>query len=307
MKLLAAAFAFFCSSLAFSASVNQIVVFGDSLSDNGNLYEYMKHQLPVSPPYYKGRFTNGPVWIEILTSHFYPGSESRHLLDYAFGGAGILKDEEEDDTLFTLKKEIDTFLLSHDGKADENSLYVVWIGANNYLGMPDEVQETVDVVLGGIEKGVKRLVNAGAKHILLVNLPDLGRTPAARDFDAIPLLTRFSKLHNDTLYTNFLQYKVDYPEVDWIFLSVHDMLNEVFDDPESLGFSNVKDTCYEAMWNGDEISVLKMVASVKPKARKDACTGFLFFDPVHPAALAHEILSERARLALEAAGIEFQQ
>lgn len=43
-----------------------IVVFGDSLSDTGNFYYISGDTYPVSPPYYNGRFSNGPVWIETL-------------------------------------------------------------------------------------------------------------------------------------------------------------------------------------------------------------------------------------------------
>ncbi len=58
MKLLATLGAFVFSGIVADAPLHNIVVFGDSLSDNGNLYEIMKHQLPQSPPYFEGRFSN---------------------------------------------------------------------------------------------------------------------------------------------------------------------------------------------------------------------------------------------------------
>ncbi|HAU1881742.1 TPA: lysophospholipase, partial [Legionella pneumophila] len=60
----------------------------------------------------------------------------------------------------------------------------------------------------------------------------------------------------------------------------------------------------------DEItknSVLKMVASVKPELTESACDGYLFFDLVHPTALAHKIMAEKARLMLDEAGVEFAE
>jgi phospholipase/lecithinase/hemolysin len=53
MKFLLSILISFWSLCSFSKSLNQLVVFGDSLSDRGNLYEYMNHQLPMSPPYYE--------------------------------------------------------------------------------------------------------------------------------------------------------------------------------------------------------------------------------------------------------------
>ncbi len=51
---------------------SRIVMFGDSLSDTGKMYGKMRGYLPSSPPYYQGRFSNGPVWLERLTQPF-PG------------------------------------------------------------------------------------------------------------------------------------------------------------------------------------------------------------------------------------------
>jgi len=50
MKLLATLGAFLFSGIVAATPLHNVVIFGDSLSDNGNLYEFMKHQLPQSPP-----------------------------------------------------------------------------------------------------------------------------------------------------------------------------------------------------------------------------------------------------------------
>jgi outer membrane lipase/esterase len=51
---------------AFSASLSaqnfdQIYVFGDSLSDDGNLFKADGGVYPASPPYFNGRFSNSPI------------------------------------------------------------------------------------------------------------------------------------------------------------------------------------------------------------------------------------------------------
>ena len=51
---------------ASAQSYNRLVVFGDSLSDNGNLYLATGGTTPTSPPYGAGRFSNGPVFTERL-------------------------------------------------------------------------------------------------------------------------------------------------------------------------------------------------------------------------------------------------
>ncbi len=59
-----------------------LLVFGDSLSDNGNYFALTGGQYPPSPPYYQGRFSNGPVWPEVTAD-----LADVPLKDFAYGGA----------------------------------------------------------------------------------------------------------------------------------------------------------------------------------------------------------------------------
>ncbi|WP_298622815.1 GDSL family lysophospholipase PlaA [uncultured Legionella sp.] len=305
MKLLATIGAFLFSGIVAATPINNVVIFGDSLSDNGNLYEFMNHQLPQSPPYFEGRFSNGPVWIERLIASYFPDNPAAHLKDYAYGGAGVSVDEDDDDVLFTLGREIKEFLAEQKNKIDENSLFVVWIGANNYLGVPNEVEQTLINVNTGITHGLQTLVEKGAKHILVLNLPDLGKTPAAREFDSIDVLTYFTNQHNDALFRTVDDLKQAYPDVNWMYFDMHHAFNDVLEHADDYGITNTTDTCSTSIV--DELSrtsVLKMVANVKPRNRMNGCDGYLFFDLVHPTAFAHQIMADKAREVLDALGIE---
>ena len=310
MRVFVSAFILCLSTFASAATLNKVVVFGDSLSDNGNIYEYTKHQLPISPPYYAGRFTNGPVWIELLTQSYFPQTAKTHLFDYAFAGAAVA--DSDDDTLFTLRSQVSSYFLTHQDKADDKSLYVVWIGANDYLNIPENlndysVEDAVHGVNLGILRNLQRIADKGAKHILVLNLPDLGQTPIARDFNAVSVLTASSDQHNAMLLENVKALEKAYPDVQWLFFDIRSALDEMIVSPEQYGFSNVTGTCYEAAI--DEVtvrSVLTIASHIKKKnSIGNACEGFLFFDPVHPSALAHRILSERVRGLLDDADIQF--
>jgi phospholipase/lecithinase/hemolysin len=304
MRLLAIIGAFLFSGIISATPLHNIVVFGDSLSDNGNLYELMNHQIPQSPPYYKGRFSNGRVWIEHLVGFYFPENHHEHLLDYAFGGAGVAEDDE-DDVLLTLSKQIKSYFSDHNQKASKNSLYVIWIGANNYLALPTDVGKTVLEVNIGIKHSIQELVEKGAKHILVVNLPDLGRTPAALEFDAVDTMTFMAETHNDLLAQTIANFKREYPDVQWLQYDLSKAFKSVMDQPEDYGFTNIKDTCVQFDEEISKASVLKMTAAAKPRIDEDACKGFVFFDLVHPTAKAHQILAREAILMLDKEGVEF--
>jgi phospholipase/lecithinase/hemolysin len=291
--------------------LKQLVVFGDSLSDNGNLYEYMKHQLPLSPPYYQGRFTNGPVWIEHLAASYYPQNSSSHLSDYAFGGSGVGdKDEDpfDDGAMLTLDAQVDSYLLAHDNKANDASLYVVWMGVNNYLGLPDDVDAEVQFVTSGIRRNVEHLLAKGAKHMMVVGVPDLGRIPMALEFEATEELSKLANTHNATLEADVHKLQIEYPDIEIIFFPVNDMFMEALDYPGRYGFTNTTGTCYETLLSTPSSqSILSMASRIKPRpVRGNACDEYLFFDPVHPSARGHQYIAIEARKLLDDLGIAFE-
>lgn len=302
---------FLLSGLVSAVSLKNIVVFGDSLSDNGNLYEYMQHQLPLSPPYYEGHFSNGPVWVEHLLNLYFPEKPAQHLLNYAFGGAGVSEDPNTE-MLFTLNHEIDSYLLSHQEKADAQSLFVVWMGANNYLELANQSAQTVIDVNIGIKHSLQRLADAGAQHILIFNLPNLGKTPYAKFVDAEELLTRSTTDHNQQLRLTVNQLQQDNPAVQWLHFDVNAMLNSFLTEPQHFGFTNVESTCYQSLGvmpivaQYSKYAMVKMASGINTNVRQDHCEGYLFFDPIHPASRAHELMAVQVRNLLDKAGIEFR-
>ena len=298
----------FSVSLMAAPSFNHLIVFGDSLSDNGNLYEYMRHQMPQSPPYYEGRFSNGPTWVELVAQKYAPNSSKDYLMDYAFGGAGVNESEEDDEvgSLFTLRSEVSTYLAAHNSAADPQSLYVVWIGANNYLALPDDVDTAVEQVIEGIRLQTQRLIDSGAKNVLVMNIPDLGAIPLAAEFGEIEKMHEYSTKHNRRLQEAVDALKAVNAAVNWYYYDVETMLNKTMEEPQLYGLTNVTDTCYEAAaQKGDPQMLLRMARSISPMMHSDNCEGYLFFDPVHPSIIAHTILADDIYKLLES-GKQYQ-
>lgn len=308
MKSLIALFFLFFSFLVSANQLNNIVIFGDSLSDNGNLYAHMHQQLPKSPPYYEGRFSNGPVWVEQLANSYLDNltqSLSPNLLNYAFGGAAISARVEDDTILFTLNRLVNMYLKDFDNKADPNSLFIIWIGGNNYLTLPENEEQTNRMVVKGIMSGALKLIKAGAKHILILDIPDLGRSPAARAYHAEEKLTRLTNRHNALLKEILDQVKPLYPEVQWLYFNTSDTVNKLFTASEEYGFTNVVDTCSDLVIGApSKRATLLMTSDSQKIARTDgSCDGYLFFDPVHPTFKAHQIIANEIRKRLDEANI----
>ena len=310
MKIFFLVFLLLISNIVSAGTrLNKVVVFGDSLSDNGNLYEYMKHQLPISPPYYKGRFTNGPVWVELLMKYYHFNTGEGRLFNYAYGGAGVIADEDtsEDDVFFTLSTEINSYLVANHDQTDDNALYVVWIGSNNYLSNPDNPEKMINDVNKGLQRGLQQLVDKGAKHIMVVNVPDLGKTPMAIDYEVTREMTDMSNKHNELIRQNALEWQKNYPQVQWIYFDINLLFDDVTQHPERYGFTNISGTCYEqAAEEAKGTTVLKIVSNIREGYKKKACDGYLFFDPVHPSGAAHVYMAERAHKLLEEMDIQLQ-
>ncbi len=127
------------------AQFSQLVVFGDSLSDNGNVFAASGNTSPP-PPYFEGVFSNGPVWADLLAERW--GIPQTNL---AFGGAlsGITNSGNgvapTDGTLSVygasplpgVLAQIQLYA-AQAGAADPNALYVVFVGGNDFLQLAQD-------------------------------------------------------------------------------------------------------------------------------------------------------------------------
>jgi phospholipase/lecithinase/hemolysin len=155
---------------------NSLVFFGDSLTDNGNLFALTGGQQPPSPPY-AGRFSNGPTYAEYV-----PGRIGVTVQNYAFGGAEASTEATDSplQKLINLNSQVDTYLGKLGGQpAPDGTAAALFIGNNDYLrynpasGNPPPVAE----VIGSINAQVQRLLAAGVDKILLFTLPSVAVTP----------------------------------------------------------------------------------------------------------------------------------
>lgn len=242
----------FTYTSAFAAQIDNVVFFGDSLSDNGNLYKLLLHVMPKSPPYYEGRFSNGPTWAEQLATYLaarYNASAS----NYAVGGATAIYHPPSDKfvTLVTLTMELDKYYLDALFKDKSHTLFVIWIGDNDYM-----FEQNVDPnagtskVITTVLDGIQELYDRGARHFLILNLADASRTPFIRQTGSPEKLHHLVLLHNQKLATSVQSFAHQHPDVKVNYFNINSIFDELIENPEKINqeyqinITNTMDACW---------------------------------------------------------------
>lgn len=292
------------STLTVAAQpISKLVVFGDSLSDNGNSYEYSHHSKPPDVLYYHGRFSNGPIWIDYVAKTLFPNEASQHLLNYAFGGAGVLHSREQ---AFTLSQEVDSYLLTHQARSESHTWFVLWMGANDYLIHPDSSVTTVNSVIMEMERNLLRLMAHGAQHFMIIGLPDLGLSPFAHELELQKQLSAVSHEHNHILMARIAKLQHLHPKLDWHFVDVNQTFVSIIASPKRYGFAHTEKRCFEPGSNqtnkhptGPNAWLQAAVTWQRAQNAKRNCGDYVFFDQFHPTTHVHQIFAQQFIKALQ--------
>ena len=273
-------------SFAYSA----LYVFGDSLSDAGNVYDISGGRVPPFP-YVGGHFSNGPTWAEDLSGKLGLGTlkpSTQGGTDYAYGYATTSANIPRSSpvplglNIPNIEQQVATYSATHGFKADSSALYAVWIGSNDVLNAlaavgsgtltPGQAEARVGAAISSEISAIGTLVQEGAKHLLIGLLPDLGLTPAlnttARDAGTIA-----ASAYNAALETAASTY---FPGVDLHFLNTFGLLQSAVASPSDYGFTDVTTPCFtgtSVCSNPDQ---------------------HLFWDDLHPTRAGHELIADLA-------------
>jgi phospholipase/lecithinase/hemolysin len=236
----------------------QFVVFGDSLSDNGNT---LAAAGVPQPPYYDGRWTDGPNWVDYFARLAQLPPATAYLrnggTNFAVGGS----------TSPLLGVQITAYLAANGGHANKDDLYAVWIGGNDFRAGVN-ASTTVDA----IQAGLALLRSAGAERIILLDMPDISLTPdviaagGATDQAAKQFVTNVNTnlRARAPLEAFLLGIKLTYVDVNEIF-------TQIVERPVRFGFSNS---------TGAAFNPATGVEQPNPDS-------YVFWDGFHPTTRAH--------------------
>ncbi len=296
-------FSFMLSPKAMASTFSKFYVFGDSLSETGNILNATGGFIPSSPTYARGRFSNGDIWVDFVGDEiglnptlFTNNPNPTESINFASGGSFSGSRSENlfppasNLNLPGVLGQVNLFtqsLQANNQQADPNALYTVWGGANDYLfGGVTDPTETVT----NLSNAIGNLAQAGAKNIAVFNLPDLGKIPfaIANGVEVSTGLTQLTLGHNAALEQALDGFSVN-SDVNIIRVDINSLFNRVVANPGEFGFTqNPAIPCVI----GDTLN--NSIASLCDNPNE-----FVFFDGVHPSSKAHRLIADATLSAIQ--------
>jgi len=282
------------------AGYSDLFVFGDSLSDSGNNAVVLAPNVTPVPisgnsfiptfPYASGHYTNGLVWAQSFALALGLSANASLLggTDYAFGGArtGPLTPTPLPGGLLSpfppsLETQVAFFLLQRANVAPSNALYVVAGGGNNardalvaaagcggnLVCIGGIIQSAALTYAGDIATIDAELELAGARKIVVWDVPDIGDTPAVRaaGASAAALGTLIAASMNAAL----LGAIASDPDVQ--LFDLFGLVDDMVASPGAFGLTDVTNACAQFV-------------TCDPSK-------FLFWDGIHPTSAGQLIIS----------------
>ncbi|HMD97915.1 MAG TPA: SGNH/GDSL hydrolase family protein [Terriglobia bacterium] len=266
------------SSLA--DSISQLVVFGDSLSDTGNVYIGTGGATPAPPFYTAGLYTDGPdsfpstpgpqgVWVQQLAGMLGVPSPTPSLAlgtDYAFGGALTGHDPGFPGPGIEpfVGDQLNLYLTGHPLGVPSNALYVFWAGANDiFTGLNTPQQAATNLAAN-----INTLYADGGRDFLWLDMPPLGETPDGLALGSVVSgeLNLASQAYNAAWSSSISVLEATDPGIKIVGVDVYGLVDSMLADPSAYGFVNATDKAQSQ--------------NVDPNT-------YLYWDGVHPTTEGH--------------------
>lgn len=275
---------------SFAKSYDKIIAFGDSLSDHHGLESYLGAYDPVSNP--NGAleaWTNGDVWVEYLADILNADLDNNAI-------AGAMTEGHENGNVQALSDagqlpqlgligQVNLFASEDLSYLSGDTLFTIWIGGNDLLkfgkGESDapSVDDLITDAIDNIINSMSALAAEGAVNLLIINLPDLGKSPAynTKTPAEIAAASSLSFAFNSALENGISNFRKAFPAVNVVTFDVFSFLNQIINDDV---FENSTGTYMVLDENGDRTG-----------ATNEPAEDYLFWDTIHPTAKAHQLVA----------------
>jgi phospholipase/lecithinase/hemolysin len=250
---------------------SRVYVFGDSNVDNGNIFIVTGGTIPQSPPYDMGRWSNGPLWVEVMADELglpHPAPNLAGGTNYAWGGANTGPGLSDYGTP-NIGMQID-FFLAAERSFHGDELIVLQAGFNDLFFAPNGLGE----IANHFEDHITELAAAGGRSFLVATVAGdrapsvVGTSDENRYREQVVSLNRLLEKRLEKLAEE-LGVTID-------LFDFYAVTKAVFADPNSYHLTNVK----EGFRTG--------AGSVGDP------DGFFWWDDFHLTRVAHRIVGEAA-------------
>lgn len=268
-----------------------MVVFGASLDDVGNVCNQSPAACPPAP-YFSGRASNGTLWVELVAQRLGATATPARTggTNYAYSGARTGPIAGTTQGVPNMIAQVDAYLAAGAAPNRNRALFVpntatVGNDINDALAqLPTNPNAAAipTAAVTNVVTMVQKLYTAGARHILVLNSTDVGKTPLVRanGAAAMQLATQFSTLFNGGLDTQLATLRTSNPGLTLYLVDLGRLTADVLAAPQTFGFSNGTTPC-----------LVGTTACAQPD-------GFFYWDGFHPTAATGRLVSQRALTAL---------
>ena len=276
---------------------SQTIFFGDSLTDTGAFRPALVQVVGPNGALL-GRFTTNPdfIWADYLADFYDTDADAAPVnqggQNYAVGGARTGTNTASPlGAVPAVLTQVNTYLAATGGVADPDALYTVWGGANDLFAIANgaPAAATMTAAVGAQVTAIGTLQAAGARYVLMPNVPDLGLTPSFLVSGQSAAGTALATTYNAALFNALAAAGLEVIPVD-----AFSLVQEISADPGTYGFSNVTGTACLPAYTAQALTC-NPGSLVSPSAPDT----YAFADGVHPTGAAHEIIADLALSALE--------
>jgi len=255
--------------LAVPALGIKVYIFGDSLSDTGNVFSASGGIYPPAP-YYQGRFSNGKVWVEHLAAELGSPADAEARLNggrnYALGGS---------ETTNTLTSQLTTFQIDLGfNQLNSADVCILWIGGNDILNGESAVPADM---IDRVENFIDTLMLRNARKFILVNLPDLSKLPPEIGTPNAAQTRARSIDYNTRLATLIAGINTQSGQ-SAVLIDIFSMFEEITAHPQAYGFVTSTQFAYD-----------RGTGALVPNPHE-----FIFWDDRHPTATTHRLIGQLA-------------
>ena len=271
---------------------SNLVVFGDSLSDMGNgNNSAIVSVVFSSPPYYEGRFSNGPVWIEHISNSYGLSTTFGNGIaqgdNRAFGGSQTGQGYAYL-TLPNVGTQINNYLANVQSNFSSSDVIFLWAGGNDFL----YGSANPDLISQNMASHIRALAMAGANRLVIANLPPLELTPegASRSAQQQSVMAADVVTYNSNLAQEISNLSSSM-NLDITLIDAWSIFHQIVNNAEHVGISNTQD---QACTGGATVPLVPLPICGSGANVVSNVDEYLFFDRAHPSATMHKIIGQFA-------------